>query len=368
MKEELMHKRENFSKKMAGILNNSAINLAMAIGYRTGLFDVMDTFDDPCSLEGIAARADVNPRYLREWLGIMVTGEIVELSQGEDGENLYFLPKYCGDFLTRRAGNSNLGVYTQEIPLLTICAMEAVVRGFVTGAGVAYDHYPEFQSFMSQLANAKHRQVLVEKFLPSVDNGRIVERLQSGIQVCDLGCAEGVAVMIMAKAFPRSRFVGIDISQEAIDEARRQTKKQQIENIEFMKLDAASLSDNLNLKGLFNYVTAFDAIHDQTRPQEALLGIHHILAPGGSFSMVDIAAGSNLADNLSHPMGPFLYSVSLMHCMPVGLVEGGAGLGMMWGREKAVEMLKIAGFQQIEVCQIPEDPFNDHFFCRKLGS
>ena len=94
MKEELTHKRENFSNKMAGILNNSAINLAMAIGYRTGLFDVMDTFDDPCSLEGIAAKANVNPRYLREWLGIMVTGEIVELSQGKDGENLGSRPRH----------------------------------------------------------------------------------------------------------------------------------------------------------------------------------------------------------------------------------------------------------------------------------
>lgn len=365
MKEKLAEKREIFSEKMTRILNDGAINLAMAVGYRTGLFDVMDTFESPQSIESIAGKADLNPRYLREWLGVMVTGNIVELSQGKDGENRYYLPKYCGDFIAQRAGNSNLGVYTQEIPLLTICAMEAVIRGFTTGEGVTYDHYPQFQAFMSQLANAKHRQVLVEKFLPSVDNGRIVERLKSGIQVCDLGCAEGIALMIMARAFPKSRFVGVDISQEAIEAARRQTKKQQIGNLEFMKLDAASLSDNMAFKELFDYVTAFDAIHDQTKPLEVLRGIYHILAPGGLFSMVDIAAGSNLVDNLSHPMGPFLYAVSLMHCMPVGLVDGGAGLGMMWGREKAVEMLKHTGFQRVQVLQMPDDPFNYHFFCRK---
>ena len=357
----------SFSEKIIDILNHGAINLAMAIGYRTGLFDVMDAFESPQTIEAISDRAGLNPRYVQEWLGAMTTAEIVELSEAKDGENQYYLPRHCGDLIARRAGNSNLGVYTQEIPLLTTCAMEAVIDGFTTGEGVTYDHYPKFQAFMSQLANAKHRQVLVNKFLPSVEKGRMIPHLESGIQVCDLGCAEGVAVMLMAQAFPQSRFVGIDISSEAIDEARRQTRRQKIENLEFMVLDAAHLKNNREMKGLFDYVTAFDAIHDQTRPLDVLRGVHHILVPGGRFSMVDIAANSNLADNLAHPMGPFLYTVSLMHCMPVGLVGKGSGLGMMWGREKAVEMLEMAGFQRVQVLEMRDDPFNLHFFCCKLG-
>ncbi len=218
---------------------------------------------------------------------------------------------------------------------------------------------------MSQLADAKHRQVLVDRFLPSVDDGRLVGRMQAGIRVCDLGCAEGIALMLMAKAFPRSRFVGIDISKDAIAKAQWETRRQQINNLDFMVLDAAFLQDNLELKESFDYVTAFDAIHDQTRPLDVLKGIYHILAHDGLFSMVDIAAQSNLADNLDHPMGPFLYTVSLMHCMPVGLVDGGAGLGMMWGREKAVDMLEDAGFQRVQVLEMPDDPFNFHFFCSK---
>ena len=134
-----------------------------------------------------------------------------------------------------------------------------------------------------------------------------------------------------------------------------------------MVMDAAHLKNNREVEGIFDYVTAFDVIHDQTRPLEALRGVNHILTPDGRFSMVDIAANSNLADNVSHPMGPFLYTVSLMHCMPVGLVGGGVGLGMMWGREKAVEMLTDAGFPQVHVMEIPDDPFNLHFFCSKQG-
>ena len=354
-----------FAEKMTNILNYSALNLAMAVGYQTGLFDVMDTFDTPQTLRGIADKADVNPRYLKEWLGVMVTGQIVELSTGEDDQTRYYLPKQHGDLLARRAGNSNLGVYTQEIPLLTSSAMEAVVEGFSTGDGVAYDRYPKFQTFMSQLANAKHRQVLVDEFLPSVDGGRIIERLKSGIRVCDLGCAQGVALMLMAEAFPQSRFTGIDISREVIEAGRSQAARQRLANLDFITMDAANLKDNTDFKNSFDYVTAFDAVHDQTRPLEVLQGIHHSLAAGGVFSMVDISAQSNLADNLGHPMGPFLYTVSLMHCMPVGLVDGGSGLGMMWGREKAVEMLKEVGFEQVQVLEIAEDPFNLHFLSYK---
>ena len=350
---------------MIDILNYSALNLAMAVGYRTGLFNVLDTFDTPQTLQAIADKADLDPRYLKEWLSVMASGEIVALSSGEDGKNRYHLPKQHADFITRRAGNSNLGVYTQEIPLLTSCAMEAVIEGFTSGNGVTYDHYPQFQAFMSQLADAKHRQVLVDKFLPTVDDGRLIKHLQSGIRVCDLGCAEGVALMLMAEAFPNSKFVGIDISREAIETARSEASRQQLDNLEFVRLDAATLKDNREFKDAFDYVTAFDAVHDQTRPLDVLLGIHHILAPGGMFSMVDIAARSDLADNLDHPMGPFLYTVSLMHCMPVGLVDGGPGLGMMWGREKAVEMLKKAGFKQVQVLEMPEDPFNLHYLSNK---
>ena len=365
MSENSIQNPQAFTEKMTGILNYSALNLAMAIGYRTGLFDVMDTFDTPQTLQAIADRSGLNPRYIEEWLGVMVTGQIVEISTDDDGSNRYSLPSQHGDVITRRAGNSNLGVYTQEIPLLTACAMEAVIDGFATGDGVRYDRYPKFQAFMSQLADAKHRQVLVDKFLPAVDGGRLMEDLRSGIRVCDLGCGTGVALILMAEAFPESRFVGIDISREAIESARRQASREQLANLEFVIDDAATLKDNPEFKDSFDYVTAFDAIHDQTRPLAALKGVYHILVPGGRFSMVDIAARTNQGDNLSHPMGPFLYTVSLMHCLPVGMVDGGSGLGMMWGQEKAVDMLKEAGFDEVEVLEIPEDPFNLHFLCFK---
>jgi len=295
----------------------------------------------------------------------MATGGIVILSRDSDGQDLFYLPKAHADVITRRSGNANLGVYTQEIPLLTASVYDAVADGFRTGQGISYDHYPRFQRFMGQLADAKHNQVLVDLFLPSVEKGKMVEKLNRGISVCDLGCAEGVALILMAEAFPNSRFVGLDISEAILEKAEVNARAKGLRNITFLKEDAALLEDQRLLHKTFDYVTAFDAIHDQTRPLEALKGVFTILKDGGVFSMVDIAAASELSRNMDHPMSMFLYTVSLMHCMPVGLVDGGAGLGMMWGREKAVSMLKKSGFDQVSVEEIPEDPFNLHFFCRK---
>lgn len=357
--------REKFSQKMIDILNYGAINLAMGIGYRTGLYEVLDSFDQPESVERIAAKAGLSARYVREWMGVMASAGIVELSQDGAGTDRFLLPRAHADLITRRAGSSNLGVYTQEVPLLTSCAMEQVVDRFYSGEGIDYHHYPRFQQFMSQLADAKHERILVDHFLPSVDGGRLVERLKSGIRVCDLGCAEGVALLLMAEAFPNSRFVGIDFAEEVIWTARREAERKKLTNARFLHLDAATLAQNGDFAEHFDYVTAFDSIHDQTQPLGALRGVYHILARGGLFSMIDIAAGSRLADNLDHPMGPFLYTVSLMHCMPVGLVGGGAGLGMMWGRERAVAMLREASFEHVEVLEMPYDAFNLHFFCRK---
>lgn len=350
---------------MIGILNAGALNLAMSIGYRTQLFDMMDSSEAPLSPAELAERSGLNERYIREWLGIMVTGGIAELIRDPDGNSLYSLPKAHGDLLTRRAGNHNLGVYTQEIPLLTACALEGVIRGFETGEGVPYSAYPRFQAFMSELGNAKHRRVLTDTFLPSVDGGKLLTRLKQGIRVCDAGCGEGVAPILMAAAFPHSSFVGIDRDEAVIRTAREAAAERKLNNIEFAVRDAALLDRDAEWENSFDYVTAFDAIHDQTDPMGALRSIRHILCSEGTFSMVDIASGSEHADNLEHPMGPFLYTVSLMHCMPVGLAGRGAGLGMMWGRQKAEAMLREAGFREISISEIPEDSFNLHYFCRK---
>jgi SAM-dependent methyltransferase len=367
MPEQDNEKKAAFGRKMTDILNHGSLNLAMALGYRQKLFDAMETLGKPSTIEDIALKSKKNQRYIQEWLGVMVTGGVVEISMDDSGKTLYHLPSEHAAFLTRNAGNNNLGVYTQEIPLLTQCAMEAVVAGFESGQGVPFSMYPRFQSFMAELSNAKHRQVLVEQFLPQVDDGRLMKRLEKGIAVCDLGCGEGVALNLMARAFPQSRFTGIDNHQKALETAKKDAQKMGLDNVTYYMEDAAGLADDSRFAGRFDYICAFDAIHDQSKPLSALKSVRSMLAPGGLFSMVDIAADASHAGNMAHPMGPFLYTVSLMHCMPVGLNDNGAGLGMMWGRQRAEALLKEAGFDGVDMQEMAHDGFNLHYLCRVNG-
>lgn len=355
-------KKENFGNKLTDILNYSALNLAMAIGYRHRLFDVMNEAGKPLSCSTIAEKAAVENRYVQEWLGIMATGKIIDIIIDENKQNLYSLPEEHAAFLTR-SGDAGMCVYTQEIPLLTDIAMEHVVKDFSKGHGVPFSAYPKFQEFMADLSHDKLKHTLIKKFLPSVANGELIKRLEKGIQVCDLGCGQGVAVNLMADAYPNSSFVGIDNHEDAVKTARSMAAEQQRENAEFLIEDASQIKDKPAFFQRFDYIFAFDAIHDQTHPLESLCGIKHMLAPGGLFSMIDIDASSDHGGNMDHPMGPFLYTISMMHCLPVGLCNKGAGLGMMWGREQALTLLQKAGFENIVALEMDHDPFNVHYLC-----
>ena len=353
----------DFSDKLVQILNYGSLNLGLGIGYALEIFEIMDKKGSALPLGELAGATGLNIRYLKEWLGIMVTGGIIEMTAPLDGDATFFLPPSHGDLLCRRAGNNNMGVYTQEIPLLTACAMDAVKQGFKTGRGVPFSNYPDFQAFMSELAEAKHRKVLIREFIPYVDQGRLEKRLQQGIRVCDLGCGQGVAVCLMAQAYPKSEFVGMDNHEKALEQAQALSDSFGLSNIKFFNQDAAKICETSKFCQHFDYVCAFDAIHDQSHPLDALKGAKYMLHKSGLFSMIDIKAATNIKDNADHPMGPFLYTVSLMHCMPIGLNDNGPGLGMMWGEQQAIDLLRQAGFSKISAEEIPNDSFNMHFLC-----
>ncbi len=357
-------KQDAFGSRLTDILNHGALNLALALGYQLKIFDVMADMDKPLSCKDLARAAGLHPRYVQEWLGIMCTGHIIEIHGDTSEASTYFLPPEHAALLIRKAGSGNMGVYTQEIPLLTQTVMARVAADFFKGEGIPYKAYPRFQEFMAQLSHAKHRQVLIPHFLPGVDEGRLMARLEKGIRVCDIGCGQGIALHLMAETFPASSFTGIDNDEPAIAEARSGAAERGLKNITFLAKDAASVQDDPDFFQAYDYITAFDAIHDQSRPLDALKAVRHMMAPGGMFSMIDIDAASNPAENLNHPMGPFLYTVSLMHCMPVGLSDKGRGLGMMWGRDQAVSLLTQAGFRHIQVLEMDHDPFNVHYQCR----
>jgi SAM-dependent methyltransferase len=347
-------KTEQFGERTLQIINDAALALMISIGHRTGLFDKMAQL--PAStVADIAKATQLNERYVREWLGAMVTGGIVQYDSSTD---TYDLPEEHAACLTRAVSPNNVAVTAQWIAVLG-AAEDFVVEAFHHGRGVPYNAYRRFQSVMAEESRQTVVDGLLNHILPLADG--LVGRLASGIDVLDIACGSGRAAIALGEAFPRSRFTGIDISGEAIASGRAEVTERKLRNVTLVQADAAELW----LEETYHLVTAFDAIHDQARPQRVLERIYAALRPGGVFLMQDIAGRTKLADNLSNPLGPFNYTISCMHCMSVSLAAGGPGLGAMWGRELAIEMMNAAGFENVEVDMLPHDPLNYYYVAIK---
>jgi SAM-dependent methyltransferase len=344
----------DFADRMIQVMNDAALALMVSVGHRTGLFDVMAAMPAATSAE-IASGAALDERYVREWLGAMTTGRIVD----HDGAaGTFSLPTDHAAWLTRSAGLNNLAIQAQYVGLLALVE-DQIVDCFRHGGGVPYSAFPGFQALMAEDSGTVHDATLVDVTLPLVPG--LVDRLGQGIDVADVGCGSGHAANLMAQAFPRSRFVGFDFSDTGLAAAAAEADRKDLTNVRFEKRDAARLDETAR----FDLITTFDSVHDQARPDLVLAGIARALRQGGVYLCVDISASSKLSENLDHPLGPFLYTTSCMHCMTVSLAEGGMGLGAMWGEQTARKMLGDAGFTSIEGTQVDGDLVNTYFIATK---
>ena len=345
---------EAFAGRLFTAINGAGLTMLISIGHQTGLFDTLATLP-PSTSQQIADATRLNERYVREWLNGMVVSRIVEYTPASQ---TYALPPVHAALLTRAAGNHNIAAFT---PMLPMCGSveTAVVESFRNGGGVPYSAFPTFGGLMADMSAPVVDATLVQSTLPLVPG--LLERLQAGIDVADVGCGAGHAVNVMAKAFPASRFTGFDFSEETIAAGQQEASQLGLTNAHFEVRDVTALG----LENAFDLITVFDAIHDQAQPKTVLEAIHTALRPGGTYLMADIAASSNVEENLDHPLGPMFYAVSISHCMTVSLALDGEGLGNMWGEQTALEYLADAGFTDVTVKRVEGDIINNFYICSK---
>jgi ubiquinone/menaquinone biosynthesis C-methylase UbiE len=349
-----MNKAMAFGGQIIGILNGGMLSLMLSIGHKTGLFDKMAELP-PSTSEEIARASGLNERYIREWLGAMVTGRIIEY---DPAAKKYRLPPEHAASLTRAAGPGNLCTMAEFVPEMA-AVQEGIVRSFQKGGGVPYSDFENFQRLMAQMSAQIFDATLLDVTLPLVSG--LVDKLKSGIDVADIACGSGHAINIMANAFPSSRFTGYDFSEEGVAAGRKEAQSMGLKNAKFEAQDVAQMSG----KEQFDLITVFDAIHDQAKPRKVLKNIYNLLRPGGVFLCTDVAGSSELHENLEHPLAPAFYSISTMHCMTVSLALGGEGLGNMWGQQKALELFAEAGFKSVEIKQVEGDIINNYYIARK---
>lgn len=350
-------KVDAFGSRLLSTLNEASLAVMISLGHRTGLFDTMATLP-PADSATIAGVARLNERYVREWLGAMLAGRIVEY---DPTAKTWRLPPEHAAMLTRAAAPNNFAAFMQYIGQFGEVE-DRILHCFRHGGGVPYSEYKRFHEIMAEDSGQTVVPALFEHILPLVPG--LHQRLEAGIDVLDLGCGRGIALRMMAARYPRSRFLGIDLSGEAIAWAREQAAQDALHNLRYEQADAAKIA----YERAFDFITTFDAIHDQARPDIVLSNIARALRTDGVYLMQDIRASSLPQENVDHPAGPFLYTVSTMHCMTVSLAAGGMGLGTCWGCQLATRMLREAGFKSVRIEHLAHDFQNEYYIVQLTDS
>src|SRR5262245_8986115 len=336
-------KAEEFLGSLIAIYTGSMLTFMIDIGHRTGL--LTSAAAGPATSEQLADHAGCDERYVREWLAALVTGGVVEY---DPATGTYWLPPERAAALTD--GPMNLA------PMAQLSAhlgkhVHQVARAFREGGGVPYSEFrPEFTDVMDSISRTIFDAWLIDGYLPLAPG--LTDQLRAGARMADVACGTGHALVLLARTFPNSTFVGYDLDDGAIARARAEAAGAQLNNVAYEVCDAATLS----VTEPFDAVFVSDAIHDQVAPAEVLSRIHTALKPGGVFLLKEPHAADRLEDNVGNPMAPLLYSVSTLHCMTVSLAYGGAGIGTMFGEQLARQLLTDAGFTDVEVHADPGDP------------
>jgi 2-polyprenyl-3-methyl-5-hydroxy-6-metoxy-1,4-benzoquinol methylase len=347
-------KAESFAGQLLSAINASSTVALISVGNQTGLFDAMAAMPRATSDE-IARHAGLNERYVREWLGGMVVGKVLDY---DPSTKRFSLPPEHAAFLITAAGPNNLSVLARLIPVLAAVEKQ-VLAAFKTGDGVPYSAFEDFQAVQDEINGPTVEANLVKHYLPLVD--RAEERLQEGIDVLEIGTGAGRATILLAKAFPNSRFTAYDFSPDGIETARGRAAAAGLTNVTFEVKNLEAMDETSRYDLAFN----LDVVHDLARPDVVLRNVSDALKPGGVFLSAEPAASSNLENNLEHPVGPFLYASSLFHCMSVAIAQGGIGVGAMVGEDVLEELIRGAGFSQVTVKHLEGDPFYAFFIAQK---
>jgi len=315
------------------------------IGESLGLYQTLSEHG-PLSSGELAARTGLEERYLREWLSAQAASNYItfepmtETFSMTPEQSFVFANQGSPFYLAPAFGSA--AAFQQNMP--------QVKDAFRTGEGVAWGDQSECLSCaVARFFRPGYDNHLVQSWLPALTG--VVEQLEQGGEVADVGCGHGISTMIMAKAFPKSTVQGFDFHEKSIEEARKHAQEHHLPNIGFQTREAK------DLPGQYDLITMFDCLHDMGDPVGALKHVRAALKPDGSVMIVEPMAGDSLKDNLN-PVGRMYYSGSTMVCVPTSLAQPtGTALGAQAGERQLRKLiLEEAGFK---VCRrATETPFN----------
>lgn len=327
-----------------------------SVGLQLGLYDTLNAMGAATS-EEVASQAGLHERWVREWLRHQATNQQLEYDQDTDK----FILSPEGAAVLCNSDHPFYFAAGYEAVMLMRKAADHLPSAFRTGLGMSYDDHGEGCACnIEKLNHYVPKYELVPNILPQLDG--IVARLQEGINVSDVGCGAGFALIVMAKAFPQSHFTGYEISQHAIDRARRNVREAGLTNVNILD----SREDPIPQDGSFSLMTTFDVVHDSPRPDRLISDIYGALAKDGTWLCSDIRSFPQFGDNLTdNPNAALMYGFSMLVCLSSAMSEpDGKGLGTLgFNIDVAQEMSAAAGFTRFRKLEY-ENAMNSYYEIR----
>jgi SAM-dependent methyltransferase len=308
----------------------------------------------PLSAREIAARAGCAERYVREWLNAQAASGYLDYQPASD---TYELSPEHAVVLADDASPAYIPP-AWNVPASMFIDEPKAIEAFRTGKGVAWgEHDERLHCGVAAFYRNGYAASLVPQWLPALDD--VVEQLEAGINVADVGCGFGYSTVLMARAFSQSRFYGFDVHPGSIAEAQRNAEAAGVgERVSFATSRAVDYPD-----GQYGLICFFDCLHDMGDPVAALRHAAAVLAPGGTVMLVEPFANDRVEDNFS-VAGQLYYSASTTICCAHAISEGGRYvLGAQAGEARLAEVAREAGFTHIR--RAAETPFNLIFELRR---
>ncbi len=341
-------RQEKFVGKVVEQISATMTTLLGAVGDRLGLFKNLASEGPATSVE-LASRTNLNERYLREWLGGMATAGYLNY----DGATKRFsLPAEHASVLAQENGPFFVGGMYQMLPAFT-GVFDQVLAAFRNGGGVSQSQYNEMMwNGLERFSCTWFENLLLQQWIPVMPDVKV--HLERGCDVADVGCGRGHALIKLARAFPRSRYVGYDNFGPTIARATANAREAGVsDRVRFEERDVSK-----GLPAQFDVITTFDVVHDAVDPLQLLQSIRRALRPDGVYVCLDINCSDKLEEN-ANPLGAMFHGVSVFYCMTTSLANNGAGLGTLGFHEAKVrELCTKAGFSSVR--RVPLDnPFNN---------
>jgi SAM-dependent methyltransferase len=325
----------------------ATLNAALVVmGDRLGLYRAL-AGAGPLSSTEVAERTGTSERYVREWLNAQAAGGYVSY---DPDSGRYTLPPEQAVALTDASSPAYLPGFF-ELALGSVIDSPRITEAARSGAGIGWgDHVHEVHEGCERFFRPGYNAHLIAEWLPALDG--VVDKLERGATVADVGCGHGASTILMAQAFPTAHFVGTDVHEGSIATARERARDADV--ADRVRFEAAAAAANPG-EG-YDLVTMFDCLHDMGDPAGAARHVLSTLAPDGTWMIVEPAAGDRVEDNLN-PVGRAYYGFSTLLCTPSSLSqEVGLALGAQAGEARIRDVVTSAGFTRFR--RVAETPFN----------